>query len=170
MGELVVALTAVSLKITLRAVNTGEEPFDFSFLLHTYLRIPAIEEVAVCGLAGQSYVDKVAGGETMTESNAEIALPSVTDRIYIGDAPIGKDVTLQSAGAPLFALVHEAAVAGEAKACDIVMWNPYVEASPGDLPPPAFKEFICVEPGLVSAMHKLPPGAVAELSQKIIPL
>lgn len=168
--ELEVAVSAVSLKITLRAVNTGDQAFDFNCLLHTYLKIPNVEEVAVCGLAGLSYADKVTGGDPKVETNAEVVLPSFTDRIYAGEAPIAKDVTVKCGGKPIFAVVHEAKVAGEAKACDIVVWNPYVEASPGDLPPPAFKEFICVEPGLVSAMHALPAGAAAELSQKIIPV
>lgn len=169
--EYTVVLTEVSLKVTLKATNTGDSPFSFNFLLHTYLKIPDIASAAVCGLNGRTYVDKVAGGETKVESNREVIFPSFTDRIYAGDAPMAKDVTVKDAGGRgLFGVVNEASVGGEQKAVDMVIWNPYEEASPGDLPVPAFKEFVCVEPGLVNSFAGLPPSCSAELSQKIIPL
>lgn len=168
--EYVVLLSAVSLTMTLHVVNTGDAAFNFSFLLHTYLKIPDIAETSVHGLGGRSLVDKVAGGETTKETTNEIRFPSFTDRIYIGEAPVAKDVTVRCKGVPIFAVVNEARVAGDVKPCDVVIWNPYEEASPGDLPPPGFKEFVCVEPGLVNEMYELPAKANAQLSQKIIPV
>merc|ERR1719436_1248261 len=169
--EYVVLLTAVSLKMTLRVVNTGDAPFSFNFLLHTYFNIPDVGEVGVRGLAGRSYIDKVDGGATKAETAPQILLPSFTDRVYVGKKPGAKDVTIaKKDGAAMFAVFNEGTIAGEAQPCDVVVWNPYEEASPGDLPPPAFKNFICVEPGLVSRPYELPSSATAELSQKIIPM
>jgi glucose-6-phosphate 1-epimerase len=168
--EYIVVLTATSLKMTLRAENTGDAPFSFNFLLHTYFDIPDVGEVAVRGLAGRSYIDKVDGGTTKEESGPEIILHSFTDRVYVGKTPGAKDVTIGTKdGSTMFAVINEGFIAGEVQPCDVVVWNPYEDASPGDLPTPAFKNFICVEPGLVSKPYDLPSKAIAELSQTILP-
>jgi len=168
--EYTVSLSAVSLTMTLTAINTGDAAFNFNFLLHTYLQIPDIAETTVHGLGGRNLIDKVTGGDAKREESSEIKFPSFTDRIYIGEAPVAKDLTVKCKGSPIFAVVNEARVAGEVKPCDMVIWNPYEEASPGDLPPPAFKNFVCVEPGLVQEPFELPPKAIAQLMQKIMPL
>lgn len=170
--EFEVSLKAASLAMTLRATNTGDASFKFHMLLHTYFSIPDIGEAAVRGLKGRKYVDKVAGGETKEETEDQIVLPSFTDRVYVGTESTFQPVTVHAdkgAGAALFRLMNVAKIAGEVKPCDVVVWNPYEGASPGDLPPPAFKNFVCVEPGLVSDFSELAPKASAELSQTIIP-
>lgn len=168
--EFEVTLTEGSLQMALRITNTGDASFSFHTLLHTYFAIPDIAETYVQGLNGLSYVDKVAGGETKKENEPKIVFPSFTDRVYIGNEAEAKHVTIaQKGGGTLFVVKNEARIEGEVKPCDVVVWNPYEEASPGDLPPPAFKNFVCVEPGLVSKMSELPPKASAELSQIILP-
>lgn len=125
-------------------------------------------DVAVRGLQGRSFLDKVAGGEAKEEKDEEILLPSFTDRVYVATVAEAKDVTIaQKGGKESFTITNEARIADALKPCDVVVWNPYEEASPGDLPPPAFKNFVCVEPGLVSEMQELAPKAIAELSQVI---
>lgn len=169
--EYEVVLTTVSLQMTLRIQNSGETSFKFNSLLHTYFRVDDIGETAVRGLLGRSYVDKVDGGTTKIEKEAHIVLPHFVDRVYIAPSSGAKDVTIGSkTGGAYVAVVNEARIGGEAKPCDIVVWNPYEGASPGDLPVPAFKSFVCVEPGLVSEFHELAAGGRAELSQKIVPL
>jgi glucose-6-phosphate 1-epimerase len=172
--EFKVVLSAVSLKMCLQVKNIGAAPFNFHALLHTYFRIPDIGECAVRGLAGRTYSDKV-DNTTKTEDAPHIELPSYTDRVYLGAEPGAKDVLVGSkvgsVWTPLMSVaVNEASVAGQVVPCDVVVWNPYEEKSPGDLPPPAFKEFVCVEPGMVGKLYELAPGSSAELSQKIIPL
>merc|ERR1712037_117836 len=133
---------------SLQATNTGAAPFNFQALLHTYF--------------------KKVDNTTKTEGAPHIELASFTDRVYLGAALGAKDVLVGSkAGACVAVTVNEAAVAGQAVPCDVVVWNPYEDKSPGDLPPPAFKEFVCVEPGMVGKFYELAPGASAELSQKI---
>jgi len=165
-----VTLTAVGLKLSLEVLNTGEAAFDFHFLLHTYLQIPAIDKTTVHGLGGRTFIDKAANDAKAVETRADVNLPSFTDRIYIGEAPIVRDLIIKQAGSSCFALTCAANMDGKTTPCDVVVWNPYAEKSPGDLPPPAFNEFVCVEPGLVDRMHQLAPKARAELSQTIIPV
>jgi len=166
-----VILSAVSLTMTLSAQNTDDKTFQFQSLLHTYFAVPDIAEVAVCGLTGRYFHDKVAD-ETKHETETQILLPKFTDRVYLaGKLCAAKDVMIEKKdGGAIFAITNEASIGGKTNPCDIVVWNPYEEASPGDLPPPAFKTFVCVEPGLVARMYDLEPGAIAELKQKIIPL
>merc|ERR1719277_931490 len=168
--EFKVVLSAVSLKMCLQVKNIGAAPFNFHALLHTYFRIPDIGECAVRGLAGRTYSDKV-DNTTKTEGAPHTELPSFTDRVYLGAEEGAKDVLIGSkAGSCMAVAVNEACVAGQAVPCDVVVWNPYEENSPGDLPPPAFKEFVCVEPGMVANMQELPIAGRAELSQTIIPV
>jgi len=169
--EFTAALTATSLKMTMTILNSGDSPFTFHALLHTYFQIPSIAEAAVRNLSDRSYVDKVAGGEIKKDSENEILLPSFTDRIYVAADSGAKQVEVgqKGGGAALFDITNEATLAGAPKACDVVVWNPYVEASPGDLPPPAYENFVCVEPGLVNEFSELAPKAVAQLSQTITP-
>eukprot|EP00933_Yihiella_yeosuensis_P033428 TRINITY_DN27133_c0_g1_i1.p1 TRINITY_DN27133_c0_g1~~TRINITY_DN27133_c0_g1_i1.p1 ORF type:complete len:298 (+),score=54.62 TRINITY_DN27133_c0_g1_i1:71-964(+) len=171
-----VSLTAASLTMRLRVVNTGDAPFDFQALLHTYLQIPEISEIAVRGIQGRTYADKVDGGAKKEQTDPDVVLPSFTDRIYLGESAAEKDLLVgRKGGAPCFAVSNKAEIdhkggIRETLPCDVVIWNPYEEASPGDLPPPAFKQFVCVEPGMVAKLHELGPGKVADLSQKIMPL
>mmetsp|Transcript_67236 Transcript_67236/g.157729 ORF Transcript_67236/g.157729 Transcript_67236/m.157729 type:complete len:304 (-) Transcript_67236:21-932(-) len=181
--EYVVSLSAVSLKMTLRIKNTGDVAFPFQALLHTYFRVPEVQKVAVRGLGGRTYLDKVKGGEKALEA-ADVELPSFTDRVYTGGKDMAsgndaKDVTIvQRGGAAMYAVCNEGSISGKPMPIEIVVWNPYEEASPGDLPPPAFKDFVCVEPGLIGRTaddqflekHELPAKAEACLSQKIIPM
>ncbi|CAE7195793.1 unnamed protein product [Symbiodinium pilosum] len=180
--QYVVSLSAVSLNMTLRIKNTGDAAFPFQALLHTYFRVPNIQEVSVRGLRGRTYLDKVKGGEKAIEA-ADVELPSFTDRVYTGGKDVGsgdgaKDVTIgQRGGGAMYAVCNQGTIAGAPMPIEIVVWNPYEQASPGDLPPPAFKEFICVEPGLIGRTaddfvekHELPAKAEACLSQKIIPM
>mmetsp|Transcript_10374 Transcript_10374/g.15525 ORF Transcript_10374/g.15525 Transcript_10374/m.15525 type:complete len:217 (-) Transcript_10374:49-699(-) len=168
--EYLVTLTAVSLTMKLKATNTGDAPFSFNFLLHTYLKVPEISTTSISGLTGRTYIDKVADSAKKVEETPLVTLPSFVDRIYVGTAAGPKDVAVLGVeGKPLFAVVNEASLGKDQQAVDVVVWNPYEGASPGDLPPPAYKEFVCVEPGLVNAFHGLPPSQSAELTQKLFP-
>jgi glucose-6-phosphate 1-epimerase len=167
--EYVVSLTAAALKMTLRVTNTGDSDFQFHALLHTYFNIPDVGDAVVNGLKGRNYIDKVAGGEIKSQTEDDILLPSFTDRVYTSTTAEPKDVVVaQKGGAARFEIRNEARIADSLQPCDVVVWNPYEEASPGDLPPPAYKSFVCVEPGLVGEFAQLAPKTYAELSQKIV--
>lgn len=182
--ELRVRLSAASLTMSLVATNTGAAPFDFQALLHPYFRVEDVTGVVVRGLAGRSYVDKVDGGSLKILQAQDLTLPSFTDRVHVGPTDqrgAEKDVLILSRGPsrlgclspqPLRAVAattNSARLMGEAVPCDVVVWNPHAAASPPDLPPPAYRHFVCVEPGLVAAHHALPAGGQALIGQKIVP-
>lgn len=171
--DYLVKLTADSLTMRLRVTNSGDADFNFQALLHTYFKIPDVAQAAVCGLKGLSYIDKVSGGDTKTESEEKVVLPDFTDRVYINPSEAAGEVKITGEADSLLYTVVNAATTQDGTSkptpCDVVVWNPYEGASPGDLPPPAYKDFVCVEPLLVNATHKLGPKQSAELSQTIIP-
>ncbi|XP_022779579.1 glucose-6-phosphate 1-epimerase-like isoform X2 [Stylophora pistillata] len=70
------------LKTTITVENKDEKAFEFTTLLHTYLRVPDVTQTAVSGLKGLNYVDKVLGGKTFTESNDPVKINGFTDRVY----------------------------------------------------------------------------------------
>jgi len=167
--EYSVTLQESSLDLRLRVKNSGKTTFSFMALLHTYFEIPDIVHAGVRGLTGRTFLDKVDEGKEKVEDNEKIVLPAFTDRVYLGSDPASVKVTIESKDAAFADTACGAIICGEQKPVDVVVWNPYEVASPGDLPPPAFKNFICVEPGLVSKLHELPAGETAELSQTIYP-
>eukprot|EP00928_Gymnodinium_smaydae_P076562 TRINITY_DN595_c0_g1_i1.p1 TRINITY_DN595_c0_g1~~TRINITY_DN595_c0_g1_i1.p1 ORF type:complete len:383 (-),score=68.28 TRINITY_DN595_c0_g1_i1:144-1292(-) len=167
--EYTVELKADHLTMTLKINNTGDAAFKFHALLHTYFMISDCAETAVLDLTGRSYIDKVAGGETKEETETEIILPSFTDRVYVGTSSGAQSARIagKGGGAEMFATTQAASIDEKDIPVDVVVWNPYEEASPGDLPPPAFKNFVCVEPGIVSDFKELGPNGSAKLYQTI---
>lgn len=170
--EYQVTITGLALTMKLTIRNTDSKSFDFQALLHTYFNIPDIGEVAVLGLGGRRYVDKVAGGEVKEETQDQIVLPSFTDRIYLGTEEAGstgeKAVRITKGDGGIFAVMNKAATELGPAPVDVVVWNPYEVASPGDLPVPAYKNFVCVEPGMVGRMYTLEANHCAHVMQKIV--
>lgn len=53
------SLTGKALTTSLRIQNVGPEPFEAQALLHTYLRLGAVDEAGVHGLGKHVFIDKV---------------------------------------------------------------------------------------------------------------
>lgn len=53
------SLTAKALTTSLRIQNVGPEPFEAQALLHTYLRLGAVDKAGVHGLGKHPFIDKV---------------------------------------------------------------------------------------------------------------
>merc|ERR1712190_660162 len=104
-----VKLTATSLTMRLKVTNSGDADFNYQALLHTYFRIPDIANVAISGLKGLNYIDKVAGGKTKAENREKVVLPEFTDRIYIGTNNSASEVKIMGeAGSILYTVINAA--------------------------------------------------------------
>ncbi|KAH7135485.1 galactose mutarotase-like domain-containing protein [Dendryphion nanum] len=156
-----VTLAKDSLQTVVNVRNEGEESFEFQFLLHTYLKIKDISKVAVNGLLGVEYVDKVLNASSHTQSDKSIAITGEVDRVY---KSIPQDTTtVVENDAPRFDVVRD-------NLQDTVVWNPWIEkaASMGDFAPKdGYKEMICVEVGTVDGWQRLDKGEVFEGGQTI---
>ncbi|KAJ3090893.1 hypothetical protein HK102_002343 [Quaeritorhiza haematococci] len=77
-----VSLGSNQLRTRLTVQNTGSAPFQFTTLLHTYLAVTEVSNVAVLGLQSTQFVDKVASSARAVESRDRITISSEVDRVY----------------------------------------------------------------------------------------
>ena len=82
--ELLVTVGA-TLELALITRNIDRAPFTISAALHSYLTVGDAGAIAIEGLDGHDYIDKVAGGARARQAGA-VTLADETDRIYL-DAP-----------------------------------------------------------------------------------
>lgn len=78
-----ITLSATKLITSFAIYNPNDNDIDFQCLQHTYLRIPHITTVAVSGLQGREFVDKMRAMNKYTEENDTICFREETDRIYV---------------------------------------------------------------------------------------
>lgn len=156
-------------------VNTGAEDFEFQALLHSYHALVSAEGASVSGLAGVSYVDKLAAS-AVVEQDGDVVIDREVDRIYRVSptgAPAKAVVVAKRSAGDKSVQVEVEASEGAAERVpaphEVVIWNPWVDKSAalGDLPDDGFKSFICVEPGRVDGLHKLGAGASFLLMQRV---
>ena len=169
------------LTTTFRVTNTGDAPFTYQNLQHTYLRVPDVAGVAVRGFEGAVFAsspyDFGAGGGSRCDAAPEQRIAAEKDAIYVD---VGADVTLQPAyGARATVVGRSASVTGAGAgaapqpiATDCVLWNPWADKArrTKDLGDDEFKHFVCVEPGIALAPGTgmvLLPGETGELVQTI---
>jgi glucose-6-phosphate 1-epimerase len=134
--ELAVTVGA-RLQVELIARNTGAEPFTCGGALHSYFHTGDVRDIAIHGLDGCTYIDKVDGGGQKTQ-RGPITIDAETDRIYldtiadcvIDDPNLGRRIRVAKSGS------HTT-----------VVWNPWVEraAQIADFSPEEYLSMICVE-------------------------
>jgi glucose-6-phosphate 1-epimerase len=72
-----------SLTMALEVSNPGREPFTFEEALHTYFAVQDVGVIAVHGLEGVDYLDKVGGTTRRTQGADPIRFTAETDRVYL---------------------------------------------------------------------------------------
>jgi glucose-6-phosphate 1-epimerase len=148
-AELRVELGA-ELSMTFAVENTGDDAFDFTCALHSYFRVSDVGKVAVDGLQGICFLDKVARGEHVQDT-AELRFAGEVDRVYV-DAP---DVLQIRDGGS-----WERVVVRKFGFRDAVVWNPGAEKARAivDLGGDAYPHFVCVEAACAAEPVRLEPG------------
>jgi glucose-6-phosphate 1-epimerase len=152
-----VRASGARLRVALTATNTGDDAFDFTAALHTYLRMDDVRATTVRGLSGARYRDKVLKQNDETESAAQLLVDRPLDRVYRivpGELLVaggGRALAVRAAGTT-----------------DTVIWNPGPQsARPSDLDAGEWRNFLCVEAALASAPVALAPRASWTLSQDL---
>ncbi|KAL2203902.1 aldose 1-epimerase [Sarocladium strictum] len=158
-----VTLDRDSLNTTLVVTNDGDTPFECQTLLHTYFKIKDISSIEIKGLEDSSYLDKVDGMATKTQSST-VAITGETDRIYTPTkGPKYPIIVSDGSGNTLYRIVRD-------NLDDVVVWNPWVNKSAGMAdfePKDGWKNMICVEAGSVKGWQKLDKGDALEGAQTI---
>lgn len=71
------------LDLDLRIDNPGSAPITCAEALHTYLTVGDVRQIAVSGLSGTTYVDKVRQAQRFTDQG-DVTITAETDRVYLG--------------------------------------------------------------------------------------
>lgn len=146
--ELAVNITGNRLDVELEVTNKGNESFDFTAALHTYLSVREVEECTIEGLRGLTYLDAITSEEGR-EARASVNVEEELDRVYYAALkPLmlnepQRGLVIQSENMP-----------------DAVVWNPWVErcAQLSDMPNDGFRRMICVEAAVIQNPVTLMPG------------
>jgi glucose-6-phosphate 1-epimerase len=157
-------LVTVNESLTLELVITNRsetDPLEFENCLHTYFAVDDISAVAITGLKGVTYLDKVNNFAKQMESGDTVRIASEVDRVYldtagpvaIEDARFGRAIRIEKDGSS-----------------STVVWNPW-SARAQQLPDfgnEEFRQMVCVESGNVASNKiTLPAGGRATLKVKL---
>jgi D-hexose-6-phosphate mutarotase len=117
--------------------NTGATPMTFENALHSYFAVGDSRQIAITGLEGAPYIDKVDGWARKTETTP-IAIAGETDRHYLGAK--GK-VTIVD---PVWQRRIGISKSGSATT---VVWNPWIAKAKAlpDFGDDEWPEMVCVE-------------------------
>jgi glucose-6-phosphate 1-epimerase len=123
------------LEVSLTTTNTGDTAFEIEEALHTYLAVADVREVAVEGLDGVSYFDKVTGAERVHHGTLEFS--GETDAVFRTGGPVrlhdpghDREVVIRTEGA-----------------ANLVVWNPWDAKARevADIGDDDWSQFVCVE-------------------------
>lgn len=137
-----------TLKLGISVENRSPVPAPLAFAFHTYFAVPDVAKIAVSGLEGTTYIDKM-DNFTRKAQQGKVGIDAVTDRIYL-DVPAQQTVT-SSAGT----------VRIESDAQCAVVWNAWSnDKNIPDLGEGNHVGYVCVERGDVAdSAVTLAPGA-----------
>lgn len=127
------------LKVELVTRNTGSAPFQIGEAFHTYFHISDVAEMAIRGLEGCAYLDKVEDFARKTQQGA-IVIESEVDRVYLDTEA---DCLIEDRG-----LRRRIRIAKQ-NSRSTVVWNPWTEKAEkmGDFGPEGYRGMVCVESG-----------------------
>ena len=172
--EYTVSLSEEHLLCSLKVKNIGASPFNVHTLLHTYLKVPTIQDVQVKGFKDRAFVDKVDNCQVGIDTREIATITGEVDRVMTGKAenPITA-VTLILEKSRRQLTVQAAASLSDATGRsvlwphDVVFWNPWIAKAKAlsDLGDLDYKEFLCLEPGTTSDWVTVVPRGDLTLSQ-----
>jgi glucose-6-phosphate 1-epimerase len=128
------------MSLRLAVQNRATQPIIFEEALHTYFAISNIKDIAIDGLAGTTYVDKIDVARRKPQTAALVTITAEIDRVYLdipGDASF------------VDRRWHRRVVIEKEGAASSVVWNPWAEKATAmvDLGDTAWHSMVCVEAG-----------------------
>ncbi|AIY43835.1 Aldose 1-epimerase [Collimonas arenae] len=155
--ELRIEFSGQALNTELIVTNNGDQPFDFTCALHTYLST-LLAETAIYGLAGNEYRDSVDGRRIKRADQDVLHIKEEVDRVYFS---VDKPITLSD---------HKhSVIASQTGFVDAVVWNPWENgcAKIADLMLDSYQHFVCVEAATIQHPVTLTPKAIWRGSQHL---
>lgn len=155
---LTVQLTPAQLRVELAVHNRGAQDLLFTAALHSYLRVPDVEQAALQGLQDLTYWDAVA--DTHPQQQAAVRFGVETDRVY---PRAGMPLSLQAGEQPWLQIAQDAAWR------ETVVWNPgpALCASLKDMEPSSWQQMLCVEAAAIDDVVTVPSGQRWQAAQTL---
>lgn len=149
-----------TLTMQLTVGNDSATPLVFEEALHTYYVVADIHEIAIAGLDGVSYLDKVDNMEKKVQ-HGEIVITGQTDRVYLDTV---STCTVKDRGG------KRRIVVAKANSNTTVVWNPWIEgtAKLSDMDPAEWHAFVAVETvNAAGDAITLAPGATHTMQARV---
>lgn len=170
-----VTLSTESLTTRLIISNEDSVSFGMQALLHSYIAVPAIDQISLDGYCGCQYIDKLlpVSEGSQREESAVVTIGREVDRIYLySDTSSTIKVNHSEDSLPILQVSHAAHSSKQQHANnkiqnDCVLWNPWIDKcrSIADLDDEAYLKYVCVEPGIVSTVYEIEPSETVVLEQ-----
>lgn len=126
-----------TLDVELVTRNHDKTPVTIGDALHTYFHVSDIRQVAIRGLEGCPYLDKVDGG-ARKQQNGAVTIGAEVDRIYLDSSA---DCLIEDLG------LKRRIRVSKRNSRSTVVWNPWAEkaARMGDFGDNGYLNMVCVE-------------------------
>ncbi|HRK30479.1 MAG TPA: D-hexose-6-phosphate mutarotase [Tepidisphaeraceae bacterium] len=152
----------LNLKLSLQTKNGSDAPARIEDALHTYLCVGDSRQVSIDGLAGATYIDKVAGGERKQQPSEAIRFTGETDRVYLHSESVCKLTD---------PVMRRCITVSKHGSRSTIIWNPWVDKSKSlvDFGDEEWQKMCCIETANAADNHlMLSPGqthaTVAEIA------
>jgi len=125
------------LRVELIARNYGDAPYTCGGALHSYFGVSDIGAIAIQGLDGCAYLDKVDGGQRKLQAGP-ITIDAEVDRVYLNTT---ETCTIEDPG------LHRRISVAKAGSRTTVIWNPWIEKARrlADFGDEEYHGMVCVE-------------------------
>jgi glucose-6-phosphate 1-epimerase len=140
------------LSLAFEVENRGPSSLAYELALHAYLGVSDVRQVALHGLKGATYADKVSGAQGLIEQSAALNFVGETDRVYqsatrlsVDDPASKRRIVIEKAGS-----------------ASTVVWNPWLDRAQrmSDFGADEWPKMLCVEAANAgSDSVELAPGA-----------
>lgn len=149
-----------ALQVSVTTINTGDQAFDITQALHTYLRVGDIGKVRITGLERAPYFDQVAIA-SRPAARQPLVIDRETDRVYrdvtgtvtVEDTAVGRAYRIDKTGST-----------------STVVWNPWqaTSAAMPDMANDDYRTMVCVETANAGGdVVQLKPGEIHKLLQTL---
>ncbi|WP_433967188.1 D-hexose-6-phosphate mutarotase [Tunturiibacter gelidiferens] len=149
-----------TLTMQLTVANDADTPLVFEEALHTYYAVADVHEIAITGLDGVSYLDKVDGLKEKLQ-HGDITVTGPTDRVYLDTT--GTCKLNDHAGRRRIAVAKTGSNT-------TVVWNPWESgaAKLADMDPTEWHEFVAIETvNAATDAITLAPGATHIMQARV---
>lgn len=160
-ARLTVQLKPDRLSVELAVHNRGVQALPFTAALHSYLRVPQVEQASLHGLQGLTYWDAAAAEtDTYITQDGAVHFGAETDRVYPRSA---EALQLQAAGQPWLQIAQDALWS------ETVVWNPgpALCATLNDMEADSWQQMLCVEAAAIDAPVRVAPGQCWQAAQTL---